>query len=97
VAVYDKNAVAIPTMRETSQMLRVLAHENTHLIFVKYFREGHRDPPSWVNEGLAMLEEADSPDKPETSVWYPEHGRHEPPELVPDGPVLRALPDQGPA
>lgn len=70
VAVYDKNAVAIPTMRETSQMLRVLAHENTHLIFVKYFREGHRDPPSWVNEGLAMLEEADSPDKPETSVWF---------------------------
>src|ERR1700733_1684494 len=39
VAVYDKNAVAIPGMKETSQMLRVLAHENTHLIFVKYFRE----------------------------------------------------------
>jgi hypothetical protein len=70
VAIYDKNAVAIPAMKETSQMLRVLAHENTHLIFVKYFREGHRDPPSWVNEGLAMLEEADSPQKPETSQWY---------------------------
>jgi hypothetical protein len=70
VAIYDKNAVAIPAMKETYQMLRVLAHENTHLIFVKYFREGHRDPPSWVNEGLAMLEEADSPTKPETSAWY---------------------------
>jgi hypothetical protein len=70
VAVYDKNAVAIPAMQETSQMLRVLAHENTHLIFVKYFREAHRDPPSWVNEGLAMLEEADSPEHPETSQWY---------------------------
>jgi hypothetical protein len=70
VAIYDKNTIAIPAMRETSQLLRVLAHENTHLIFVKYFREGHRDPPSWVNEGLAMLEEADSPDRPETSQWY---------------------------
>ncbi len=70
VAVYSKNAVAIPAMRQTSQMLRVLAHENTHLIFVKYFRESHLDPPSWLNEGLAMLEEADSPDRPETSVWY---------------------------
>jgi hypothetical protein len=70
VAIYDKNAVAIPGMRPGPQMLQVLAHENTHLIFVKYFREGHSDPPSWVNEGLAMLEEADSPEKPETSRWY---------------------------
>lgn len=70
VAIYDKNTVAIPGMRQTSQMLRVLAHENTHLIFVKYFREGRRDPPSWINEGLAMNEEADSPERPETSQWY---------------------------
>ncbi|MFI5348504.1 MAG: peptidase MA family metallohydrolase [Elusimicrobiota bacterium] len=70
VAVYDKDAVAVPAQRQTSALLRVLAHENTHLIFVRYFHEGHRDPPSWVNEGLAMLEEADSPDKPETSQWY---------------------------
>jgi hypothetical protein len=40
------------------------------LIFVKYFREARVDPPSWLNEGLAMLEEADSPEKPETSHWY---------------------------
>lgn len=70
VAIYDKRAVAIPTMKETGQMLRVLAHETTHLLFVSYFREGHRDPPSWVNEGLAMLEEADSPERPQTSQWY---------------------------
>ena len=70
VAVFSKNAVAIPAMERTEQMLRVLAHENTHLIFVKYFRESHLDPPSWLNEGLAMLEEADSPEKPQTSVWY---------------------------
>ena len=71
VAIYDKKAVAIPAMRSTAQMLRVLAHENTHLIFVNYFRQaGHRDPPSWVNEGLAMLEEADSPERPQSSQWY---------------------------
>lgn len=70
VAIYDRKAVAIPTMKETSQMLRVLAHETTHLLFVSYFRESHRDPPSWVNEGLAMVEEADSPEKPQTSQWY---------------------------
>jgi len=70
VAIYDKKAVAIPAMRETSEMLRVLSHETTHLLFVSYFREGRRDPPSWVNEGLAMLEEAESPTKPETSMWY---------------------------
>lgn len=70
IAIYDRKAVAIPTMKETAQMLRVLSHETTHLLFVSYFREAHRDPPSWVNEGLAMLEEADSPTKPETSQWY---------------------------
>lgn len=70
VAIYAKKAVAIPTMKETSQMLRVLSHETTHLLFVSYFREQRRDPPAWVNEGLAMLEEADSPTKPETSQWY---------------------------
>lgn len=70
VAIYDKKAVAIPTMKETSQMLRVLSHETTHLLFVSYFREKHRDPPSWVNEGLAMLEEAESPERPQTSQWY---------------------------
>ncbi len=72
VAIYDQKAVAIPMMKTQAQMLRVLAHENTHLIFVNYFRGGggRRDPPHWVNEGLAMLEEADSPDRPQTSQWY---------------------------
>lgn len=70
VAIYDKKAVAIPSMATTPQMLRVLAHETTHLLFVSYFQEKHRQPPSWVNEGLAMLEEADSPERPQTSQWY---------------------------
>ena len=70
VAIYEKNTIAVPGMREGPQLLQVLAHEDTHLIFVRYFRAGRRDPPSWINEGLAMLEETDSPEKPETSGWY---------------------------
>lgn len=70
VAVYEKKAVVLPTMKEPSQMLRVIAHETTHLLFVNYFRERRRDPPSWINEGIAMVEEAESRDKPETSQWY---------------------------
>lgn len=70
VAVYEKKAVVLPAMKEPSQMLRVIAHEGTHLLFVSYFREARRDPPSWINEGIAMVEEAESRDRPETSQWY---------------------------
>lgn len=70
VAVYDRKAVAMPAMQETSQMLRILSHETAHLLFVSYFRERRRDPPRWLNEGLAMVEEAESRERPETSLWY---------------------------
>ena len=64
VAVYEKKAVVFPTMKETAQMLRIIAHEATHLLFVSYFREQRRNPPSWINEGIAMVEEAESRDGP---------------------------------
>jgi hypothetical protein len=70
LAIYDRNAVAIPAMKKTSQILRVFAHETTHLVFVNYFHEAHRDPPNWLNEGLAMLEEAPDPNRPQASQWY---------------------------
>lgn len=70
VAVYEKKAVAIPAMRDAPRMLRIIAHETAHLLFVTYFRERRRDPPSWLNEGLAMVEEAEFRDRPETSAWY---------------------------
>ena len=70
LAIYERKAVAIPTMKDPRKMLQVMAHETTHLIFDSYWREAHKEPPSWINEGLAMLEEADSPDRPETSTWY---------------------------
>lgn len=83
VAIYDQRAVAVPAARQTPQLLRVLAHEITHLLFVGYFREARRDPPSWINEGLAMLEEADSPQRPETSVWYQRMAEADPRGWVP--------------
>lgn len=70
LAIYDRKAVAMPTMKDPRKMLSVMAHEATHLLFDSYWREAHRQPPSWLNEGLAMLEEAESPDRPETSVWF---------------------------
>ena len=70
LAIYERKAVAMPTMKDPRKMLSVMAHETTHLLFDSYWREAHREPPAWINEGLAMLEEAESPDRPETSIWY---------------------------
>lgn len=70
LAIYDRKAVVMPTMKDPRKMLSVMAHETTHLLFDSYWRETKREPPAWINEGLAMLEEAESPDRPETSIWY---------------------------
>lgn len=70
LAIYERKAVAMPTMKDPRKMLSVMAHETTHLLFDSYWREAHREPPAWINEGLAMLQEADSPERPETSIWY---------------------------
>ncbi|MBI4371761.1 MAG: hypothetical protein HY552_05640 [Elusimicrobia bacterium] len=78
VAVYERKAVALPAMKKTPEMLRVIAHETAHLLFVGYFRERRRDPPYWLNEGLAMVEETDASDRPETSPWYQEMAAMDP-------------------
>lgn len=70
LAVYERRAVVLPGMKDPRKLLQVMAHETTHLLFDTFWREAHKEPPAWINEGLAMLQEADSPEKPETSVWY---------------------------
>ena len=70
LAIYERKAVVMPTMKDPRKMVQVMAHETTHLLFDSYWREVRREPPAWINEGLAMLEEAESPDRPETSTWY---------------------------
>ncbi len=92
LAVYDRNAVAIPAMKKTSQILRVFAHETTHLVFVNYFHEAHRDPPNWLNEGLAMLEEAPSPDRPQASQWYQNMVAMDPAKWFPMDAFFRTSP-----
>lgn len=70
LAIYERKAVAVPAMPDSRKLLQVLAHEGTHLLFESWWREANVQPPAWLNEGLAMLEEAESPEKPETSQWY---------------------------
>lgn len=70
LAIFQLKAVALPGMADKRKLLQVMGHETTHLLFEGYFREQGRQAPVWVNEGLAMLEEADSPEKPESSEWY---------------------------
>lgn len=70
LAIFQLKAVALPGMKDRRKQLQVMAHETTHLLFEGFFREQNRAAPVWVNEGLAMLQEADSPEKPESSEWY---------------------------
>jgi len=83
LAIYDRKAVALPVMKGTRKLLSIMAHETTHLLFNSYWQEAHRSPPAWINEGLAMLEEAESPERPETSLWY-QHMSAADPKRFPD-------------
>ncbi|MCR4297089.1 MAG: hypothetical protein NUW21_16275, partial [Elusimicrobia bacterium] len=46
LAIYDRKAVAMLTMKDPRKMLSVMAHEATYLLFDSYWREAHRQPPS---------------------------------------------------
>lgn len=70
LAIFERKAVALPAMKDPRKLLSVMAHETTHLLFQSYWKEAKREPPSWINEGLAMVQEAESADRPETGVWY---------------------------
>lgn len=48
----------------------IIAHEMTHVLFENYWAEEKKRPPTWLNEGLAMLEEGEEPAAPEKSEWY---------------------------
>ena len=72
IAIYRQRTVAVPDQGNTNKLLQVISHETTHLIFESYWGESGKSPPSWLNEGLAMMEEAQAPDHPESSDWYRE-------------------------
>ena len=83
LAIFQLKAVALPGMKDRRKLLQVMAHETTHLLFEGYFREQNSQAPVWINEGLAMLQEADSPEKPETSEWYQGMTALEPAQFLP--------------
>jgi hypothetical protein len=71
VALYELKTVAVPDNPDRKALMRVISHETTHLLFEGYWHEaGGKNPPSWLNEGLAMMEENDEPEYPERSSWF---------------------------
>ena len=69
ISMYEKRTVAVYDQADRKKLMEVIAHETTHLLFESYWGEVGRQPPSWINEGLAMVEEAD-PEHPERSDWF---------------------------
>ncbi len=70
VALYEERVVAVFKQPDRQRLLEVVSHETTHLLFESYWGEAGKSPPTWLNEGLAMLAEKDGPQNPERSPWY---------------------------
>lgn len=70
LAMYETRTVIVYDQASRKKLDEILAHETTHLLFESYWGEVGKRPPAWLNEGLAMLEEADSAEHPESSDWY---------------------------
>ncbi len=70
VAFYDRKLIATYEVKPQAKIFSVLAHEMAHLFFESYWGEEKKLPPVWLNEGLAMLEEAEDAKNPEKSEWY---------------------------
>lgn len=69
LAIPQERAVAVHEGRDKKKLFSVLAHELTHLIFESFWGKAGR-PPAWLNEGLAMVEEAEAGDIPRSSGWH---------------------------
>ena len=70
IAYPGKKTVVVPDNPDRKEVLGVIAHETTHLLFESYWEESHKRPPSWLNEGLATFEEAATSDKLGRAPWY---------------------------
>ncbi|MFA6093534.1 MAG: hypothetical protein WCU88_11960 [Elusimicrobiota bacterium] len=68
IALRDERLVAVYEQKDPSEALGILTHELTHLFFESYWGAKTTPPPSWINEGLALLEETRSSEK-ERSRW----------------------------
>ncbi|MBI3553296.1 MAG: hypothetical protein HY077_12445 [Elusimicrobia bacterium] len=70
LALYDSRAVLVFEQETDKKLMEIIGHETTHLLFESYWGEVGKEPPAWLNEGLAMMEEVDSLSHPEASEWY---------------------------
>ena len=70
IAFHKEKIVAVYDQANRPKLFQIIAHETTHLLFEGYWWESGKAPPQWLNEGLAMMEEADDPRLPEKSEWF---------------------------
>jgi len=70
IAYFDRRSIATFVQEGGRRTTDVISHEMTHVLFESYWAEVGKPPPVWLNEGLAMLEEARDPSRPEDSDWY---------------------------
>ena len=92
VAIFEKKAVAVMDMEDRRKLLEVISHETTHLLFQGYWQENGKTPPAWLNEGLAMLEEAETPEHPERGDWYGAMAFQDPATFLPMEDFLKITP-----
>jgi hypothetical protein len=69
IAMYSQRTVLVYEQAKKEKLLQIIAHETTHLLFEGYWGEVGKQPPQWLNEGLAMLEETDA-EHPERGDWF---------------------------
>jgi hypothetical protein len=69
IAMYNQRTVVVYEQPRKEKLLQIIAHETTHLLFEGYWGEVGKQPPQWLNEGLAMMEETDAA-TPERSDWF---------------------------
>jgi hypothetical protein len=71
LALFHLKAVAAADNPDADSLMRVIGHETTHMLFRIFWNQSPgRQPPAWLNEGLAMLEESGTAARPEFSAWY---------------------------
>ncbi|MFH2203928.1 MAG: hypothetical protein ABIJ96_12480 [Elusimicrobiota bacterium] len=70
VAYSERKLIATHEQAEKRKLIAIMSHEMTHLLFESYWAEEKKSPPVWINEGLAMMEEAVDPKLPEDSDWH---------------------------
>lgn len=70
LAYYDSRTVVVYDQPVTRRLYQIIAHEMTHLLFESYWGDAHKEPPHWLNEGLAMMEETEQVGAIKGSAWF---------------------------